>query len=416
MSDHRLKLKKGFLSVIIALLVITYGYKMYHKEGDLITYREASLHLISGSEIYRNEAGAFVYPPFAAFLMIPFAELDIHTARGVLYITDLLFIFLSFQALQMVIGPYRKIRSNASTINLVAILLTFRFFLSAIDNQQTDLILLAFSLMSLAAFGDKKYLTSGIFLAAAISIKLTPLLFIPYFLLRKSYRTAVYTLLFTLIFFIIPEILFPADSGVPLTMSWYDFVLSKIAPWTGGTPWTQGGGIWAASSRLNQSLSATVYRFLVSDPVVLHDGRILVNLFRTDPQTAKIVAYTLSFSLVAVSGLVMFKTRDMTIDIPVDLSIIFCLMLLLSPQSSKAHFSSLLLPHVVLLADIIRRRNNTIIMMVVLSVILNTLSAEGFIGMHISDVLEACGVITFGTLLLWCALIFLKVRKSPLPV
>jgi len=402
----------------ISLLVAAYGIKAYFKEGDLPVFIRAAENLISGAAIYLNEPRAFTYPPFYAFTMIPFTWLEIHTAKIVWYVLSILFVILSLRAAGEIAAPEPGSRFNRSGAGLptravlaLAVLLTLRFILSTVDNQQSDLMVLAFSLIGLAVLTERKQFLCGVFLAAAVSLKLTPLLFIPYLLFRRAWLSCLCLAACLVVFWGIPELLFPANSGTPLISSWYEIVITKVSPWEGGTPWTDGGGIWTATSILNQSLPATIYRYLAAAPIQIHGGQIQVNILDLDPQAVKTVSYILCFALLTISGFVMWKFRKNGKNIAVDLGIVFCLMLLISPQSSKPHFSALLLPHLCLLAVLAKQKNRTLLGLLVCSVILNTVSAEGFIGRHFSDVLEAHGAITGGTLLVWSSLLFVKAKR-----
>jgi len=417
LSDTKREQLSGKILLGIALLVVAYGIKVYFKEGDLTVFTRGAENLLSGTRIYLNEPRAFTYPPFFAFLMIPFTWFEIHIARLIWYALSVMFFILSLRAAGTIAAPELDpltarpgIRLSSRTVSVLAVLFTLRFVLSAIDNQQSDLMLLAFSLMGLAALVERKQFLCGVFLAAAVSIKLTPLLFVPYLLFRRAYASMFYFLICSVVFWAIPELLFPADSGVPLVSSWYDLVITKVSPWEGGTPWTDGGGIWTAASVLNQSLPATIYRYLVDTVIQIHGGRIQVNIFDMDPRTVKTVCYTLMIVLLAVSGSVMWKSRNDRRGPAFDSGIVFCLMLLLSPQSSKPHFSALFLPHLLLFAvlakqKLAKRTNFTLIVALCVSFFLDTLSAEGFVGRRFSDVLEAHGVITVGTLLIWSMLL-----------
>ena len=84
----------------VPLLVAAYGIKAYFKEGDLPVFIRGAENLISGAAIYLNEPRAFTYPPFFAFIMIPFTLLELHGARIGWYVLSIMFVILSLRAVQ----------------------------------------------------------------------------------------------------------------------------------------------------------------------------------------------------------------------------------------------------------------------------------------------------------------------------
>ncbi|MFQ6105262.1 MAG: glycosyltransferase family 87 protein [Candidatus Glassbacteria bacterium] len=403
--------------IVIAIIIIAYGIKSYHKEGDLAVFTRGADNLLSGTTIYRNEVGAFTYPPFFAFVMIPFTYMKTHTARIIWYTVNIVLIILILRSVRTLIDPLLNKaytppawRLTSQAVLVIGSLLTLRFFLSTIDNQQSDLLVLSFSLLGISSLERNRSILCGAFLAVAISVKLTPLLFIPYLVYRRAHLSLLYVAAFTVIFFALPETLFPARSGIPLTESWYELVMTKVAPWEGGTPWAEGGGIWTATNILNQSLPATVYRYLVQEPTNIYGGQIWVNMADLGPGTVRMVVYLLAFLLLATSAFSISRIPKDGPRTAIDCGIIFCLMLLLSPQSSKPHFSSLILPNVCLLTGLSINIDRFLLITVILSFMLCTLSAEGFLGNRLSDVAEAYGAITLGTFLIWCALIRLLIQ------
>jgi len=73
-------------------------------------------------------------------------------------------------------------------------------------NGQANFLVLLFSVLFLKYFLLNKNILASFFLAVAISIKLVPLIFILFCLLRKKYLLIILTFTFTLIFSLLPSI------------------------------------------------------------------------------------------------------------------------------------------------------------------------------------------------------------------
>jgi hypothetical protein len=408
--------------VAVALFALLYGIKASRKEGDLDVYRHAAEHLLEGSRIYRNEPDAFPYPPFCALLFVPFTFVGVREARIALYLIDLAAIAVMVRSVRSVTaghasrdGPPVRPWLTPDTATALGVLLTARFILSAIDNQQSDLLLVAAVLAGLDALRRGHELRSGILLAMGVGIKLTPLLFLPYLLLVGHRRAALSMCLSTALLILLPEILFPSSSGTPLIRSWYEIVMTKTAPWEGGVPWAAGGGIWTSTNILNQSLPATMFRYLADAPIRLGGTGELVSVGGLDlsPSTIRVVVYAAEALLLIVSGFTVVRGGGREADESPAFGVVLCLMLLLSPQSSKPHFSSLVLPHALLLRHLRHHRGIPVVLVIGFSILTLTLSAEGFAGRRLSDLLEAHGVITMGTLAVWAGLLVISRQRVP---
>jgi hypothetical protein len=204
--------------------------------------------------------------------------------------------------------------------------------------------------------------------------------------------------------------LFPRADGGRWLQAWLDVVFKLDV---GGTANVEG--IWGAHSFLNQSLSGTMTR-LFSEPAV--DGTFVEHgVVLADLGTAGVKAVTIGF-FVLVLGLLTLATfagrrADRSAAHPAqmlrlvamgEVAAFACGMLLLSPQSSKAHFCVWLFPAAFLADRLLRGpRDRWLWPLVLAAVVCGPLASKGIVGREIGNRLLAYGNVTWCTVLLLLA-------------
>jgi alpha-1,2-mannosyltransferase len=158
---------------------------------DLSVYRVGSLALLNGQDIYRvsepSSGLPFTYPVFAALAFTPFAVVPLWAARVAMLIVSLLALLLICRlSLKEGLGWSRtELRTRAVPIALLAVGL--HPVLDTLIFGQINLILVAMIMWDTLATGARR---RGILIGIAAGIKLTPGLFIIYFLVTGQRRAA----------------------------------------------------------------------------------------------------------------------------------------------------------------------------------------------------------------------------------
>ncbi|WP_084211868.1 glycosyltransferase 87 family protein [Pseudonocardia acaciae] len=177
---------------IVALLVHLHGYFL-----DLEVYRLGVQVWLSGGDIYGalppTSTGLvlpFIYPPFAALLMVPLAVTGWTVAWVALFVASLMSLAVTVYVVLRRLWPSGG-RAGALaagsavltlTLALEPVLETFRF-------GQVNLILMA--LVAVDCLAARTRWPRGLLIGIAAAVKLTPAAFVLYFLLRRDYRAAV---------------------------------------------------------------------------------------------------------------------------------------------------------------------------------------------------------------------------------
>lgn len=183
--------------------------------SDLEVYHKTAVRLSQGEELYRSveedpwEHYVFKYSPPSAFLFLPFVFTGF-TAAKYLYWAFLTFILghILFLLYRIFI-PGGKASGKVILSLILAMAIGGTHFFRELHLGQVNLVLLWFYIIALYAFQKNNSLLSGVMLAASLFIKPFALIFIPFLLISRRYKTSLYMLAFTIIFFLLPFIFYP---------------------------------------------------------------------------------------------------------------------------------------------------------------------------------------------------------------
>ncbi|TGM79276.1 DUF2029 domain-containing protein [Leptospira levettii] len=269
---------KWILTVLFLFLLVT-SVNRSHQKSDFLDYYHASERWASGDNLYRfdvafdlqskiktaedlfrpenlplllalqNETATYIYPPVFSFLLIPITYLSETKAALVFeivsWISFIILIYLLFQNkevnLQKTKYPY--------LILILTILFNFRFIESHIQNNQVGILLILLVLISILV---KNHFLGGFLLALAVSIKITPLVFLFVFVYEKKYSR--------IFWFLIGLVLWNA---LPLVYQW-DYTIQMSKEWMTEILGNALNNPLLRSWKNNQSLSSTLAKYFVS--------------------------------------------------------------------------------------------------------------------------------------------------------
>lgn len=230
MSTHRNYIRYSaiiFIVIVAAGLIASISPR--RTSGDFDVYYAAGSNYLARAPLYEAHSGIeeFKYLPLFA---LAFSPLSLLGKLPALYLWNILNIIL----LYLVFYLFYKLRlfslSTAKDLLLLIFLaaLCGRYLVSNIRIGQSN-ILLSF-LLALVMYLDcrKDEVKAGFTLALCLVIKLLPLLFLVYFLLRRKFRLAGFTVLFLSVFLLLPALY----SGWRLNLNYLQewFVLLRSSP------------------------------------------------------------------------------------------------------------------------------------------------------------------------------------------
>ena len=338
------------------------------KPGDFPIYMRAAEQLTAGQSIYdpANER-AFSYPPAFALVTLPLVPLSDFARRAAWWGLNLALLGGVLLAVGAAVRPALvpgesgdpaedEARRRMWIWAGLTALLGVRFALSPLAYQSHDLILLALMTTAAVCWTRGRNSRAGAAAGLAAACKATPLLALPFFVLRRRWTAALAMLLAAAAASLAPDALHPDPDGGPWIATWAERFVLKVP--LGGAPDVEEA--WERWNPLNQSLAGTVAR-LTSDPRPDRPKHVPVTLWRAPPAAAR--ALTLAAQAAVLLWLAWCAWRPADRDRPAapftdaaappggltpglrclaELSLILCGMLLLSPMSSTQHFCFLL--------------------------------------------------------------------------
>lgn len=208
--DNR-KIQVTAVAVLVIVLLV-FAVQMYGKANrdigfDFTSYLDSARALLHGENPYQTGSPfPYVYPLFLAFLLIPLTFLPYWLSVAVWYAVNVFSLVYVLRVLADVGGKELGIRWGprlyVPTVALCVVLLPV--LQNHLLNGQVNFIVLLCCVVFLRFHQRQRPFPAAAFLAAAISIKLIPAILLYYLLIRRDYRTAVYVVLFTAVFCLLP--------------------------------------------------------------------------------------------------------------------------------------------------------------------------------------------------------------------
>jgi hypothetical protein len=326
-----------------AMLVISgllYANKAAAERSAFVRWRHQASGLWQGKDIYDT----FVYPnpPIVPILLRPLMILP-PVPGAVLWFAckGVMATIAAVWCFRMATGPGER-RLPWWAVGLV-LALSARPLLSDLNHGNINILILFLIVATLEAWRRGYDVGAGILLGLAITCKVTPGLFLPYFVYKRSWRTVAGTFLGLALFFVVvPSVVLGPNFNAQLLSSWWHRMLS---------PYVMGDDI--SPQEVNQSLGGVMTRLLVqhkegrSGHEGYHAVQFAVNVVSLSGDTVGRALKVLSFGLLALLGL-FCRTKAVRRDDPRllgEYALVVLTMLFASERTWKHHYVTLMLPY-----------------------------------------------------------------------
>ncbi len=308
-----------------------------------LRWREQLQHLgevdISGRFNYPN-------PPVMAVLLEPLAKLP--PLAGAL----LWFCLEAGMALLVLHWVFRLVQTDEAPFptwaRAVVVLLALKPFVDELSHGHVNLFILLLVIAALTAFRRRLDVLAGLLLALAIACKVTPALFLPYFLWKRSWRVLAGCVAGLLLF------LWPGL--VPAGRLGWEMNQRQLASWYGNMvhPFLVEGKV--TSEHVNQSLPGLVFRLGTHHPsFVVFENDVETpsrydNLLDLTPAQAKwlVKGCMALFALAVVLWCRSSTQQRQGWPLAGEFAVVLLGMLLFSERTWKHHCVTLVLPFSVL--------------------------------------------------------------------
>ena len=404
---------------LLIVLVLAYIVRvLLIGAGDFAVYYGASNALLDSKMIYHlpypvgDGTCEYSYSPFFAFILIPLSILP-------LWLADLLWLFLNLLALFRIFDLIILFLGIKKTLNqkeyrwwgFLTLLFSVRFILYNFDLSQVTLILLCGSLESLRLAIKRQWIMGGLVLAVVISIKIMPLVMLPYLFYRRFWQAGLATFCFLLLLNLTPSVLYTWSGYQSIMIEWF----SVLNPMSDDFTIRQN-----AVEESIHSLSSFVPAFFTDDITRYELRRHFINL----PNETMILIMNIARLFFILLTFIFLKTKPFQQindkkRLFWEFSYLMIALVLIFPHQQKYAFI-LILPAVayVLYFILMMKRNKFylekpllyrgLIGLLIIVWLLTTASTDGIIGRTLYEYGQYFKLITWGTMLLIVPLFLAK--------
>lgn len=189
--------------VILFLLIQTYGKALRTEGYDFTNYLNSAEALSQGLD---PRESLWPDPYFLPFFFIPLTLLPYSVAVFLWFSINISALFIIFQMVKesFILRYITYERTPALLLQTSVFLLMLPIIQNDLLNGQINLIILLLCLLFLRQLYREQPYFAALALALAINLKITPLIFILYLLLRKEFYVLFLTFLFTILLGLLP--------------------------------------------------------------------------------------------------------------------------------------------------------------------------------------------------------------------
>ncbi|WP_250847241.1 glycosyltransferase family 87 protein [Aquisphaera insulae] len=327
---------------IVLLAAAFYYPKAADDRSAFVRWRPQVLRFWQGENIY--DKTFFPNPPILPITVGPLMALPAAAAAMTWFAIKIALTTVAMVLCFRVVKPAGK--PYPVFFQSMVLLLSLRPILGDLHHGNINLLILFLIVTMFEAWRTGHDVLAGLLLGLAISYKVTPALFLPYFAYKRSWKTVGSTFLGLLLFLVVvPSLIVgPRFNYECFTMWWHRML----------TPFLVEGA--SSPQEVNQSIPGVLTRLLTEIPpgTNRYDLHLDVNLASWPPQ---VVGYLVKGVAVCLLGLLGFFCRTSTANrrdprFLAEFSLVVLTMLFVSERSWKHHFVTLLLPYTYLVAEL----------------------------------------------------------------
>ncbi|MFC1631857.1 glycosyltransferase family 87 protein [Candidatus Omnitrophota bacterium] len=398
---NQIKNKSNFFKVavfffIFFVLCSAYYFKRIYQpwgtcDTDFSVFTSVGQAIALKEDIYLRcflETGVdfYKYSPVFAVMMIPLSKLHRHLSVPIWYLSIFIFFISSIFFTKKILLRDNPEKDLSKAFYIFAILMSLRFLLSVIQRVQSDaLVLFLLALFIFALFYNKQAF-AGIALGAACMVKLTPLIFVPYLLLKKKFKAAGACSLALIGYVFAPALYLGWLKNLEYLKNWFIALTQKVPA---------DYFLWYK----NQSLFSCLMRFFSPDSPK--------SIFNLDQAYISIIFIVLAACLCGLIFMIGKKPKHPASGFSylAEISLVLICMILFSPLAWKHTFLHLIIPHLVLLyyTLYINPADRAVRALLIASFVMNTVLNPD-LTKPIDQLLQEYSIITWGTLLLFAGL------------
>jgi hypothetical protein len=341
-EDRRLSRRRLAVAVvgvaIATALSLPVGLRQ-HVGGDFHVFWQAGRNFATGAPLYHDSlpgARPLKYPPFAAMVFTPLALFSLPVAGVLVSLLNLgLWVASAFLTRDILARTFPdRVRSEYPLF--LALILSAQFFLDNFHHVQMNGVTLALVLLGIDAYLRGRDVASAGFIVGATALKITPIFFAAWLVIRGRRRAAVAAVVVGIACLVVPLVLRGPSNGVAELVEYYHKFLEghqhgRIDSYTAG-----------------QNIAGLVNRMTRPGTDADHRSFRYIPLSEEAAQRLYTVLW-LTVLVVFLARLLLLRVRGTAIS-AYELAMVFLTSLLLSPITFTTHLVPLLFVFAVLLS------------------------------------------------------------------
>lgn len=333
-------------AIALMLLLAPLGLVFTRNMIDFPVYYAAGRSLLAGrTDLYAPDFALgrvmdYRYPPLFLLLLAPLWKLPYGIAAHIWHLIGALSIAAIVSALGRALkeaSPERWSASISRKVFFTSLLLSGQYFVMMLHYGNAHLLATALLFASFYLFMSGRQLAASPLMSLSITIKLTPILALPYFALRRRWKFLGLVAIWLVVMNMAPAIYFGFRYNLRLLGNWYDHVIINQE-------------FHELNGPINLSLKGQLIRYLTE---VEYWNRVdgdtnyrAVNLVSISRSSA-ILLWEVMASALFAAGLALIWRRsgdNSKIGLALELGFMVSLILMVGPLTSKIYFIGLCWP------------------------------------------------------------------------
>ncbi|MCH7615421.1 MAG: DUF2029 domain-containing protein [Nitrospinae bacterium] len=254
---QRLFLFSCFIGATVHGSVVAFGRPGRFRDFDF--HRDFGAHFLSGEYLYSN---AYLYPymPSAAMFFAPLALLDRDLGIFLRYSVAVCALLISLVFLQRMVESRHSKKINGLIPGILTVVLTLQFILYDLDDGGPQLILTGMLVAGIYFVWKGSEKGGALWFGLAIALKVSPALFVPFFIWKRLWRLAGYTILAAMFWVALPIVWMGSSNWWAHQKVWFETAAGSAV---GITTWHTLDNVQRVR---NQALRPALMRYLVTYP------------------------------------------------------------------------------------------------------------------------------------------------------
>jgi Glycosyltransferase family 87 len=220
-------LKRNWKIILFSLLALVVIIIEARTTNDFDIFLAASRDLLAGNNFYELryiDGYRYYYDVSFALIIAPLTFIPVFAAKFLWLSLDFIMLYRIWQILKTYLPISEWSKKSLTLFTFVCFFFVMRLLRDNLHLAQVTILILYLSLEGLYRINKKQFIIGGLLLAWGITIKLMPLVFIPYLLYRKEWKATFVSLGFVMVLLLAPALIIGSSYNTALLESRWNLI------------------------------------------------------------------------------------------------------------------------------------------------------------------------------------------------